>query len=270
MSTITRVRPRFRRHLDRSADPGGSDHELILSRYFEDYVASGKPGHFYIVRRPGQSLRAFLSLYRLPCLHVAPSPDGIEGSAIRAPLVERSVLARVTGFVTPALTLPSEPGGYALGASKQTLRRMARKAQRLGVTWAEVSDPQERQELLKLAEDYERTHPDATYRKPDPDNRDLLDLRLWLAAYSADGEPILLSVTPVDGQFAFLRYFRTIGNGEEQTKARYLMIDVLAEHLISRGVRYLIEGEFPARLPNGLRHFQRMLGFRIVRIRVTR
>jgi hypothetical protein len=269
ISIMTHLRPGFRRRSERSAEPGSSDHELLLSRYFEDYVASGKPGHFYIVRRPGQSLRAFLALYHLPCLHMASSSEGIEGAAIRAPLVQRSVLARVAGFVTPVLTLPSEPSRYALGASKQTLRRMARKAQRLGVTWAEVSDSQERQELLRLARDYERRHPNATYRKPDPDNSDLLDLRLWLAAYSAEGHPILLSVTPVDGEFAFLRYFRIIGSGEEQTKARYLMSEVLVEHLVSRGVRYLIDGEFPARLPNGLRHFQRMLGFRIVRIRVT-
>jgi hypothetical protein len=184
-------------------------------------------------------------------------------------LSPRSALERVVGFATTALSLPTEPGQYSLGAAKQTLRRKMRRAQQLGIRWNEVSDPQERLGLLKLAADYERIHPDETYRNPNPDISDLLHYRLWLAAYSAEGQPLLLAVMPVDGELATLAYFRTIGAGDEQSNARYLMTEILVEHLVGWGVRYLLDGGSLA-MPNGRRHFQRMVGFRIVRVRVTR
>jgi hypothetical protein len=187
-----------------------------------------------------------------------------------APLLSpRSTLERIIGFATTGLSVPTEPDQYWLGASKQKLRLEVRRAQKHGAHWAEVSDPQERQELLKLAEDYERTHPDETYRNPNPDISDLLRYQLWLAAYSAEGHPLLLSVTPVDGELATLAYFRTLGAGEEQSNARYLMTEILVEHLVGCGVRILLDGGSLA-MPNGHRHFQRMLGFHIVRVRTTR
>jgi hypothetical protein len=254
-----------------------TDHREKVSRYFHDYVDSGKPGYAYVVRHPGKSLGALTALFRLPCIQAAPLSQGVEGADIwtllsptaTALLSPRSLLTRAAGFPTAALILPAEAGEYSLGASKQTLRRKVKRAQRLGVSWAEVSDPRERQDLIKLAEEYERIHPDATYRNPNPDLSFLLSYRLWLSAYSAEGRPLLLSVTPVDGELAALAYFRTIGSGEEQSNARYLMTEVLVEHLVTRGVRYLLDGESLA-LPNGVRHFQRMVGFRIVRIRVAR
>jgi hypothetical protein len=245
-------------------------HELAVSRYFHDYVDRGKPGLVYVVRHPGKTLGALIALRRLSCLRVTPSLVSADGIAIRAGLSSRPALARIAGFATAVLRLPDEPGQYSLGASKQTLRRKARIARRLGVHWAEVNDPQDRQDILKLAEEYEQAHPDVTYRNQNPDNSDILGSGLWLAAYSAEGHPLLLSVTPVDGEFSFLHYFRTIGFGEEQSNARYLMTEVLVEHLVSRGVRYLIDGAFTPLLPPGIRHFQRMLGFRIVRIRIGR
>ena len=144
-----------------------------------------------------------------------------------------------------------------------------RQAQRLGVRWASVKDPEERQRLLRLAEEWERTHHDLRYRNPNPDISGLLNHRLWLVAYSAEGRPLLLSVTPVDGEFALLSYFRTLGAGKEHSNARYLMTEVLVEQLIDFGVRYLVEAGSLA-IPNGIRHFQRIVGFRIVRIRIAR
>ena len=41
------------------------------------------------------------------------------------------------------------------------------------------------------------------------------------------------------------------------------------ERLRAEGVRHLVDTRSPAELPNGLRHFQRMLGFRICRVAVT-
>lgn len=44
----------------------------------------------------------------------------------------------------------------------------------------------------------------------------------------------------------------------------------LAEALAERGVRYLVDTAEPQWLPGGLRHFQRMIGFRLVRVRLRR
>ena len=179
-----------------------------------------------------------IALFRLPCLQVTLSAADIEATTIRdflspqvtASLSPRFVLTRITGFATAILILPREQGQYTLGASKQTLRRKVRHAQKLGVRWAEVSDLQERQRLIELAEEYEKVHPDETYRNAEADLSWLLSHQLWLAAYSADGNPLLLSVTPVDGELALLGHFRTIGFGEEQSDARYLMTEVLVRH----------------------------------------
>lgn len=260
-------RPRWRS--GPSGKPTGTDHEAGVSRYFQDYADQGKPWYIYLARHPLKSLRALFSLYRLPSLDVAAPSATVEGAPIRTQLSERPMVMHTVGLVRSVLTLPHEAGQYSLGASKQTLRRKVRQATRLGVRWAEVNDPAERQRLVKLAEEYVRTHPDATYRNPNPDTSDLLSYGLWLAAYSAEGHPLLLSVTPIDGEIALLRYFRTLGGGEEQSNARYLMTEVLVEHLVNRGARYLVDGLFPAWLPNGLRHYQRMVGFRIVRLRVA-
>jgi hypothetical protein len=266
---ITTMPVRSRSHAERSAEWTETSYEVRVSQYLQGYFDCGKPGFIYIVRRPLMTLRVLSALCRLPCLRVVPSFTEVEGAAVHAPLSQRSMVARAGGSVLAVLKLPQQPGQYSLGASKQTLRRKVRYAQRLGVYWAEVSDPGERRKVLKIAEEYERTHPDKMYRTPSPDNSELFKYRLWLAAYSADGRPLLLSVTPVDGELASLSYFRTIGYGNEQSNARYLMTQVLVEQLVTRGVRYLLDGGSPA-MPHGLRHFQRMLGFRIVRIRVMR
>jgi hypothetical protein len=246
-----------------------TDNEVTVLRYVQAYASCGKPGLSYVVRRPLKGLEAFVALCRLPGIKVVISSVEIEAAAIRTLLARHYLLARVGGFAAAVLKLPDEAGQYSLGASKQTLRRKVRYAQRLGVRWAEVNDTHERRRLLRLSGEYERTHPNITYRNPNPDNSDLLMYRLWLAAYSADGHPLLLSVSPLDGDVALLTYFRTLGVGQEQSNARYLMMQVLVESLVSRGVRYLVDSGSLA-MPNGLRHFQRMLGFRIVRIRIAR
>jgi len=264
----TRFSPRLR--FSRQAKVTETEYEAVILSYFQDYLDSGDGRHVYVLKHPFRSLGALTTLYRLPCLYLSHSSPGSEGTITWEILQRHSILVPSVGFIMSALRLPHEPGQYSLGASKQTLRRKIRKAERLGIYWAEVQDAQERLDLLKLADDRERTHPDAKYRNSNPDNSDLLSYKLWLAAYSAEGRPLLLSVTPVDGDFAYLRYFRTLGDGEEESNARYLMTDVLAEQLVSRRARYLLDCAFPAWQYEGLRHFQRMIGYEVVRIRVAR
>jgi hypothetical protein len=171
---------------------------------------------------------------------------------------------RLTGVAV--LDIPADAADYVDGASKQTLRRKVRSALRSGISCRRVDDPVERIALLEMARAAEATHADDQYRVERPDNADLPGHDLWLAAFAADGTPLLLSVTPAEGEWAHLRYFRTLGSGQEYSDSRYLMTQRLVETLSGRGVRHLIDGVHPADLPNGLRHFQRMVGFRLTRI----
>jgi hypothetical protein len=221
----------------------------------------------FLVRHPRTAVRALTDVLRLPRL-TAELSGTTEGAAVRAaiglgalgagPLVHRSVLR-----------LPDDPAAYSAGPSRQTVRRKVRQARALGVRWRAVDDPAERRRILAAADGWERGTRAGAYRNATADNHDLLAHRLWLVAFSADGRPLLLSVTPYDGEWAWLRHFRTIGSGDAQSLARYLMTQVLAEELVGRGVRVLLDAREPAGLPNGLRHFQRMVGFRIVRVRAV-
>ena len=246
-----------------------SECEAMLNEYFQDYVALGKPALTYVLRHPRLSLSEFLALHRLPRLS-APLTDTVEGNAIRDGLSRSSLFGRtVLHSATSVLLLPPDRDQYHLGASKQTLRRKVRAAEKLGVRWAKVDNPQEQRGLLTLADDHERTNPDPEYRQAKPHNDDLLKYQLWLVAYSRDDQPLLLSVSAVDGEWALLNYFVTLGTGPEHSNARYLMTQVLVEHLIGAGVRYLADESSPINLRNGLRHYQRMLGFRIFRVSLT-
>jgi hypothetical protein len=231
----------------------------------QEWVTSGGSLASFLVRRPGRVVGMLRAVARLPRIEGVFSRDA-EGRALEdavhdgrvplGPLTHKSVLV-----------LPEEPGQYACGGSKQTLRRKARTATRLGVRWKVVDDAEERHRLLARATAWERVQPDERYRNEDADNDDLLEFGLWLAAYREPGEYLLLCVAPVDGQWANLRHYRTIGLGEAQSTARYLLMEALVEELVRRGVRYLLDGRAPAGLPNGLRHFQRIVGFRVHRVR---
>ncbi len=246
--------------------PTLDDRERRLSKYFEDHVEQGRPGLAFLARQPVRAVTALVDLYSQPQLVAQPSDD-LEGRAVRQGLHRTSRVGRsVIHSATAVLVLPEEASEYSLGPSKQTLRRKVRKALGGGLRWVEVHDPVERRRLVELADEQERHHPSEEYRRDDPDNSYLLDYPLWLVAYDAHDRPVHLSVTPVDGDWATLTYFRTLGTGQLQSDARYLMTQVLVERLVERGVRYLADVSSPAHLSNGCRHFQRMLGFRIARV----
>jgi hypothetical protein len=238
------------------------DPERQFREYLREYADSEASKLDYVRRHPVKSVKAAVAVRRLPVLTTSPS-NCAEGEAIRKALRQLS-----TPLGTAAvLMIPDCPADFGQGAGNQTLRRKVRLAQRLGVTWSVVDDPEERRELLDTAVDFERTHPIERYRSEEADHRDMVGFRLWGAAYAADGRPVLLSVTAMDGEWALIRYFRSIGMGEEQSNARYLALHELGKHLAGTGVHYLFDGVDVSHTPEGLRHFQRMVGFRVMRLR---
>lgn len=241
-----------------------------LADFWTSYVESPWRGTRYLLRHPVRLGRAVLACLRLPVVDASPSA-GPGGRAIRATLDTRGPLrapARLLG--SALLAVPADPRDHVTGHRAQTLRRKIRSAERAGVTYRAVTDPEERLRLLALANHVEQNHPDVTHRVTTPDNDDLLDHDLWFLAEDRDRTPLLLSVTPVDGQLATLRYFRTLGSGPAFSDSRYLMTHALVTELSARGVRWLIDTEPPGAQKNGLRHFQRMVGFRYYRIRLGR
>ncbi|GAA3718524.1 hypothetical protein GCM10022204_43220 [Microlunatus aurantiacus] len=251
---------------------GGQQHlsveerEAMVSDYFQGYVENGNQRWLYAFGHPLVSFRALKNFLRLPRLQAELS-DSVGGRAIDFGLCrERPLISTPIHRAASVLVLPDEPAEYSLGKSKQTLRRKCRAAEKAGVTWSLVTDPVERERLADLADQRDLSHPRDEYRRDAATNRSLLVHPLMLAAYAADGRPIFVSFTPTDGEWSLLQYFRTLEDSDEASNTRYLMTRVLAEHLIERGVRYLADNSSPMGVYSGLRHFQRMLGFRIYRV----
>jgi hypothetical protein len=241
--------------------------EAEVNRFLDGYEAAPS-GARYLIRRPGRTISVFADARRLPTLRVAPSTSA-EGAALRRELSRgarrlRTPLHTVSG----AIRVPADPADYLAGSSKQTLRRKIRAAEKLGVTWERVSDPAQRRELVRLADAHELVNPRERYRAVAPSNQDLFDYDLWLLARSAEGTPLLLSVTPVDDGVGALRYFRTLCGDEASSDARYLMTHALVGELSRRGVHHLVDTTISMHLSPGLRHFQRMVGFRLLRVEI--
>lgn len=241
-----------------------------LDSFWGEYADAGRPGPLFALRRPVDLVRALAAVRRLPQERVRPSATP-GGRAVRDAIEVRIVLGlpgRLLG--TAALGIPSRAEEYLEGRRAQTLRRKMRAAQKVGTVVEPVEDREERLRLVELADRHEREHPDPTYRVEVPDNADLLDHDLWLVARDAEGTPLLLSVTPVDGELATLRYFRTLGWGPAYSDARYLATAELVARLSALGVRWLLDTESISAQTSGLRHFQKVVGFEYVRFRLPR
>lgn len=244
--------------------------ERSLSRYYADrYDSDLHPVH-YAIRHPLLTVGALAAVARLPVYDARLSTEHAAGVIYDA--VARSLAWGIPVGTTgmSVLAIPEDFSTYDFGPTKKTLRRKSRRARRRGVTSRLVSEPGERRKLLDLAWVAETGHPDSRYRRESPNFSDLEDLDPWLAAFDAAGRPLLLAVTPTDGEWALLHYFRTLGRGPEFSDSRYLMSGDLVRALSDRGVRYLVDARHPLGLPNGLRYFQRLVGFRIARITASR
>ena len=242
--------------------------EQELAAYWKDYVDGGRRGARHVLSQWRRSWAALRAVRRLPRLQATPS-DSPGGRAVRAVLAARAsygIPGRLLG--TAVLEVPPDPETYLRGRRAQTLRRKIRSAERRRLQVRRVEDAAERRALVAAADEAEVNHADPAYRVPEPDNQDLLDHDVWLTVDDADGRPLLLAVTPRDGEFATLRYFRTLGSSDAHSDARYLASSALVTELSRHGVRYLVDTATPPEQTNGLRHFQRMVGFRYARVRL--
>jgi hypothetical protein len=138
--------------------------------------------------------------------------EGTEGDIIRRWLDRRSFGLR-TVLHQAASVLKIDRRTEALsGPEFSTLRRMDRKAAKLGITCREVLDQEERERLLQIAVAFEKANPNERYRRDKPNTSELCSIGLWIAAFSFAGEPLVLSITPVSGNTALLRYLRSVSS----------------------------------------------------------
>lgn len=242
--------------------------EERLSAYFSAYSSRSGSTFAFVVTHMAETFAAFGAMSRIPVIESAPT-DSVEGRAVRTALTPPRVDRLLLRGTRAVLTLPERGEDYTEGSSRGTVRRKVRAAERAGITWRSVTDESEKRRLIALADAHERANEREQYRNTAPENGDLTDFALWLVAVAADGTPLVLAVIPVDSGWATLRYFRTLVAGDDSSVARYYLMPVLAAALAERGVRYLADTATPQWLPGGLRHFQRMVGFRLVRVRLT-
>lgn len=246
-----------------------TDADRTLAKFWRSYVESGRGGFGYVARHPLHALRAFLAIQRLHFVYPDLQSDTPGGWEVEQVLHQKGPLglpARWWGFsVVPVI----ETADSLDSPEAKRLRYNLRRAEAAGITVRPV-EASERIGLLDLANEWERVHPDTTYRVSKPGNDDLRNHDLWIVAEDDTGHPLLLAVAAIDGDFAVLRYFRTLGDGEKHTLSRYLAHHALVEGLADRGVRWLLDTTPPAAQTNGVRLFQRIIGYRHVRIRRPR
>jgi hypothetical protein len=250
------------------ADRTDSASEQALAAYWTAYVDAGRSGAPFILRNWPRSWAAFRSVRRLPVVEARPSatPGGRAVHRVLATRASYGVPGRLLG--TAILEVPEDGDEYVLGRRAQTLRRKIRSAERRGLKVRRIDEDSERRSLVDVANHAEQNHVDPSYRVPTPRNDDLMEHDVWLTVDDPEGEPLLLVVAPRDGEFATLRYFRTLGASDAHSDARYLASSALVAELARHGVRYLLDTATPAEQTNGLRHFQRMVGFRYARVRL--
>lgn len=243
-----------------------SEADVALAGFWERYAAAGRGHVRFAVRHPGQLAQAWRAARSLR--QVEATIDGSAGGRHLSRVLDQKVLRTVPWrrLGVAVLDVPEHGPDYLLGSSRQTLRRKLRKAEAAGVRVRAVAR-EERPELLDRADEAERRHPDPRYRVERPDNRDLLDHDLWLVAEDGSGEPLLVVVLPTTDTWATLRYFRTLGWTPVHSDTRYLATAAAVAALSERGVRHLLDTEPPGLQSAGVLHFQRMLGFRLVRVR---
>ncbi|GJE14252.1 hypothetical protein FOHLNKBM_5325 [Methylobacterium longum] len=246
------------------------DCEHWLSGFWEAANASGLRIPIYLARHPRSALKAIKYTLELPRLEaiLSDAPEGItiKKNLERICLVKFLRLANAGACVLP---IPTDPSDYSVGSSKQTLRRKVRSATRSGVTCRAITDLEHQREIAKILDRTIRTKSNPLYRNLNADSADLIDGGLWTVAFDQNGVPLVVAVTPLDGNWALLRSFVSLGDTPQHSDARYLLTQAMVERLANHRVTYLVDSRSSSELPNGLRHFQRMLGFRIARIQIS-
>ncbi len=200
-----------------------------------------------------------LLLAGLPRVRVALS-DAPAGLRLRQHFDDRMWGIRHSLIAQGVLSLPEEPGQYLRGRSRQALRTNIRKARAAGVTCRQLDHVDERRAAasqLRARVPGMSEWPDELFDPPED---------IWWAARTPHGETVAFAQVTVDREWALLRSLAS-----SDRPSRYLLHAVLVDVLIACGARYLaVDGPIAPLLEPSLQYWQRLLGFDVVHLSVSR
>jgi hypothetical protein len=155
------------------------------------------------------------------------------------------------------LRLPDTQAEYLRGRPKQALRTNVSRATAMGMRCAVVTDADELARVVAHVAERRGQDPTTMVRQGLPASVD----RHCVVAYDAAGEPVALSETWLDGEWAGLAALVTVpGEGDSQV-LRYLVHVTTVADLIDSGVRMLCVSGSMLLTTAGTRYFQRRTGF---------
>jgi hypothetical protein len=249
--------------------PSGEYWAGCVSNFWHKHKISKLRVRYFVFRHLNLSFKALLGHMLLPRLNARLSYNS-SGLEIRSALNRKTIFGLLSsGFIGACiLPIPADASKYSEGSGKQTLRRKVRAARKAGVTWRSIGDLAKQQELIDVLHDFISSK--TRVRLEGNDWSDLVGKYLWTVGFGPDGNPLLIAVTPYDGEWATLHLFVTLGETQMHSDARYYLTQVLVERLSGLGVRYLVNTDSADNLPAGLWHFQKMLGFSVARVRISR
>lgn len=204
--------------------------------------------------------RATVLLLRgLPRVRVTLS-DSPAGLRLRQHFDHRTWGIRHSRIAQGVLSLPGEPGQYLRGRSRQALRTNIRKARAAGITCRQLNHLDERRgAALQL-----RARVPGMWQWTN--EQFSLPEDIWWAGRTSRGETVAFAQVTVDREWALLRSLAS-----SDRPSRYLLHAVLVDVLVASGVRYLaVDGPMAPLLEPSLQYWQRLLGFDVVHLSVSR
>ena len=200
-----------------------------------------------------------LLLRELPRIRVRLS-DSPAGLRLRQHFGDRKWGIRHSRIAQGVLALPEEPGEYLRGRSRQALRTNIRKARAAGVTCRQLDHIDERRAAafqLRARVPGMWEWSDELFSSPED---------IWWVGRTPRGEIEALAHATVDRDWALLRSLAS-----SDRPSRYLLHAALVDVLVASGVRYLaVDGPMAPLLEPSLQYWQRLLGFEVVHLSVSR
>ena len=217
-----------------------------------------------LARHPGEALRLLHLLRRLPTIEVQLT-DSVSGRSLREHLTSRRYGVSLAHLAQAVLVLPSDTAIYLRGRSRQALRTNLTKARSAGFTCQEVVGGEQQKGIANGI--YAR-------RPDDPHDDWSQEPRLqhrgdrWFVCWESSMAPAALAVVAVDAEFAYLRLLLAADGPHLASPARYLLHTHVVETLVGQSVGHLGVGN-SLRIPPGLQHFQRLLGYGVYNLRLA-
>jgi hypothetical protein len=209
-----------------------------------------------------RGIAAVVTVVRSVPVVEAPFSDGPAGVELRGwfRLGRGLVLGRAPVAV---LGLPDTYAEYLRGRPRQALRTNITRATALGVRCAVVDQPEELGRVIAHVARCREQEPASMMREHVEPGL----TRRVSVAYDADGSPVAISETVVDGAWAGLATLVTVPTEGDGQLLRYLLHAHTVGDLIEQGVRTVTVSGSMLLTAAGTRYFQRRTGYEPSRLR---